>query len=199
MPQPSDAPALRPGPRRPGALRRGADAVAARAREEGTLAAWGGQAAAVATVLYYTRHAWGARAAAGDDVMAHLARARWGIGHLWLHGHLDGFFPAFAGGYQEFLFYGQGFTALLGLVRLLSFGLLSTSGAMKAVTLASLAAFPLAVAFLARSLGLTRRAAGVAAVLSVLVNNPFGVGLSAVFGPALVPQQVAAILACLCI
>jgi hypothetical protein len=180
-------------------LHRAAHVVAARAREEGTAAAWGGPAVAVAAVLYYTRQAWGGRSAAGDDVMAHLVRANWGIDHLWLHGHLDGFLPAFAAGYQEFLFYGQGFTALLALVRLVTFGQLSTAGAMKVVTIASLAAFPLGVAFLARSLGLTRRAAGIAAVLSLLVNNPFGVGLTAVFGPALVPQQVAAILACFCI
>jgi hypothetical protein len=135
---------------------------------------------------------------AGDDVRAHMLRAQWAIDQLWRHGRLDGLLPAFAAGYQEFLFFGQGFTALVLVVRALTFGQLSTAGAMKVIAVGALAAFPLAVAFLARSYGLSPPAAGAAALASLLVNNPFGVGLSAVFGSFLVPQQVAAILACLC-
>jgi hypothetical protein len=165
---------------------------------DGRLLSWGGPLAAVALSLRYTQRAWGPRAVAGDDVRAHMLRAQWAIDQLWHHGRLDGLLPTFAGGYQEFLFFGQGFTALVLIVRALTFGQLSTAGAMKVIAIGSLAAFPLAVAFLARSYGLSPRAAGAAALASLLVNNPFGVGLSAVFGSFLVPQQVAAILACLC-
>ena len=165
----------------------------------GALSALGGPLIAGGIALAWTRRAFGPRPAAGDDVLAHVIRAQWAIDHLWLHGHLDGLLPSFAGGYQEFLFFGQGFTALVLAVRILTFGALSTPGAVKVVTMASLACFPLAVSFLARSMGLSARASGVAALLSLLVNSPFGVGPSAVFGPALIPQQVGAILACLCV
>lgn len=169
------------------------------ALREGTVAAWGGQVLAVVLALRSTRGAWGPRAASGDDVMAQLVRTRWGIDHLLLHGRIDGWMPSFAVGYQEFLFFGPGFTWLLALVRLCTLGLVSNAGALKVVTVGSVAGFPLAVAFLARSYGLSRRAAGIASILGLLVNNPFGVGLSAVFSVALVPQQVGAILACVCI
>jgi len=173
--------------------------VLARFGREGTVAAWGGPAAAVIAELRYTQRAWGPRPVAGDDVMAHVLRAQWGIGHVWLHGHLDGFLPTFAAGYQEFLFFGPGFTAVIAVLRAVTLWQLSTVGAMKVLAIASLVFFPIAVSFLARSYGLSRRAAGIAAVLCLLVNNPFGVGLSAVFGPFLVPQQLGAILACVCI
>jgi len=173
-------------------------AAARRRWVDGRLLSWGGPLAAVALSLRYTQRAWGPRAVAGDDVRAHMLRAQWAVDQLWRHGRLDGLLPAFAAGYQEFLFFGQGFTALVLIVRALTFGQLSTAGAMKVIAVGALAAFPLAVAFLARSYGLSPRAAGAAALASLLVNNPFGVGLSAVFGSFLVPQQVAAILACLC-
>jgi len=131
--------------------------------------------------------------------MAHLVRTQWGIDHLLLHGHLDGWLPSFAVGYQEFLFNGPGFTWLAAAVRLLTFGLLSNAGSLKVITVASVALLPLAVVYLARSFGLTRRAAGIAALLSLLVNSPFGVGLTSVFGTGLLPDEVGAGLSCLVI
>jgi hypothetical protein len=53
------------------------------------------------------------------------------------------------------------------------------------------------VCFLARSFGLGRRAAGLASVLSLLVSNPFGVGLRGLFETGLVPHQVGAVFFCL--
>src|SRR5436190_3102736 len=143
-----------------------------------------------------TGHVWGGRPPAGDDVMAHLTRADFGLGHFWsflAHGRLDGWFPRFMVGHQEYLFYGPGFTWLLGLLRLVTFGLLSTTGAMKVLALVSFAAFGPAAIFLARSIGLSAAASAVAGVLALAVNNVFGVGLSAMFGIGLVPQQVAAV------
>ena len=49
----------------------------------------------------------------------------------------------------------------------LSLGLVSVAGAFKVVVIGSFLALPLAVAFLTRSLGLGRRAAGLAAVLAL--------------------------------
>jgi hypothetical protein len=175
------------------------EAVGRALRQEGTLAAWAGPLIAVVVALRYTRGAWGGRLPVGDDVYAHLARAQFGINHLWLHGRLDGYLPTFAGGYQEFLFFGPGYTALIAAIRVLTLGTLSTAGAVKVATIGVYVAFPLGAAFLARSFGLTRRGAGIAAILSLLVNNPFGVGLTAVFGPYLAPQQLGAIFACFCI
>src|SRR2546423_10222917 len=131
-----------------------------------------------------TRAAWGGRPPAGDDVMAHLTRADFGLGHFgsfFGHGRLDGWFSRFMLGHQEFLFYGPGFTWLLGLLRVLTFGALSTTGAMKVVTVASFVGFGPAAAFLARPLGLSPLASGLAGILALAVNNVFGVGLDSMF------------------
>jgi hypothetical protein len=129
--------------------------------------------------------------------MAHLVRADFGIGHLVAHGRLDGWFPRFVLGHQEFLFNGQGLTWLMALVRGMTFGAVSNVGALKVVVVASFVALPPAVCFLARSFGLGRRASGLAAVLSLLVSTPFGVGLQGVFETGLVPHQVGVVFFCL--
>ncbi|TMM16487.1 MAG: hypothetical protein E6G01_08035, partial [Actinobacteria bacterium] len=150
----------------------------------------------VGIALWMTRGAWGGRPPAGDDVMAHITRADFGLGHLFFHGRLDGWFPRFMLGHREFLFYGQGFTALLGLLRVATLGGLSNTGAMKVAAVGSFVLFGPAAAFLARSLGLSRLASVVAGILALAVNNVYGVGLAAVFVIGLVPQQVAALAAC---
>src|SRR5207249_5111915 len=61
----------------------------------------------------------------------------YGMLHLVDHGRLDGWFPRFMVGHQAYLFYGPGFSWLLALVRLPTLGALSTTGAMKVLTVAS--------------------------------------------------------------
>jgi hypothetical protein len=129
--------------------------------------------------------------------MAHLVRADFGIAELVARGRLDGWFPRFVLGHQEFLFNGPGLTWLMALVRAVTFGTVSNVAALKVVCVASLAALPPAVAFLARSFGLGRRASGLAAVLSGLVSTPFGLGLRGMFETGLVPHQVGAVFFCL--
>lgn len=129
--------------------------------------------------------------------MAHLVRADFGIPAIVAEGRLDGWFPRFALGHQEFLFNGPGLTWLMALVRAATFGAVSNTGALKAVGVASFVALPAAAAFLARSFGLGRRASGLAAVLSVVVSSPFGVGLKGLFETGLVPHQLGAVLFCL--
>lgn len=129
--------------------------------------------------------------------MAHLVRADFGIDQLVARGRIDGWFPRFVVGHQQFLFNGPGLTWLMALVRGVTFGAVSNSGALKAVVVASFVALPPAVWFLARSFTLGRRAAGLAAVLSVLVSSPFGVGLRGLFETGLVPHQVGAVSFCL--
>ena len=133
---------------------------------------------------------------AGEDVMAHLVRADFGIPHVVADGRLDGWFPRFVLGHQLFLFNGPGLTWLLALVRGATLGALSNTGALKVVCVASFVAVPPAVCFLARSYGLGRRAAGLAAILAVAVSNPFGVGLEGLFETGLVSHQVGAIFFC---
>jgi hypothetical protein len=129
--------------------------------------------------------------------MAHLVRADFGISELVARGRLDGWFPRFVLGHQEFLFNGPGLTWLMAVVRAVTFGAVSNVGALKVVCVASLAALPPAVAFLARSFGLGRRASGLAAVLTVLVSTPYGVGLRGLFETGLVPHQLGAVFFCL--
>ncbi len=139
-----------------------------------------------------TAGAWGGRPPAGEDVMAHLVRLDFGVAELVNHGRLDGWFPRFYLGYQEFLFNGPGLTWAAALVRAPTLGALSNSGALKVVGIVSLVALPASVAFAARSLGLGRRAAACAAVLALLVSNVFGVGLQGLYVVGLVPHQLAA-------
>jgi len=155
---------------------------------------WAGPLLAVLIGFWETRHAWGRRLPAGSDIMALLIRTRFGLGQVLSKGHLDGWLPNFALGYQEFLFYGPGMTFFIGLVRVGTLGLLSDAGALKVVTIGSFCLFPLTVAWLARSMGLSRQGAGIAAILSLVVDNPFGVGLQALFENSLIAQQLAACL-----
>ena len=129
--------------------------------------------------------------------MAHLVRADFGISRIVAEGRLDGWFPRFVLGHQEFLFNGPGLVWLMALVRAVTFGAVSNEAALKVVMVASFVALPPAVCFLARSFGLGQRASGLAAVLSVLVSTPFGLGLRGLFETGLVPHQVGAVFFCL--
>src|SRR5262249_29388748 len=89
----------------------------------------------VATVvaIFSTRGAWGALPPHGEDVMAYLVRADFALPQLVAHGRLDGWFPRFYFGYQEFLFNGPGVTWAMAGVRGVTFGALSNAGALKVV------------------------------------------------------------------
>jgi hypothetical protein len=151
----------------------------------------------VGLALWLCAPAFGPRPPAGEDVMAHLVRADFAIPHLVAHGRLDGWFPRFVLGHQEFLFNGPGLTWLMAVVRGVTLGTLSNPGALKVVAIAAVAAVPPAAWFLARSYGLSRPAAGLGAVLALAVDNPFGLGLRGTFETGLVPHQVGAVLFCL--
>ena len=152
---------------------------------------------AVVVALWSTRGAWGGRPPHGEDVMAYLVRADFGLPQLVAHARLDGWFPRFYLGYQEFLFNGPGVAWSMAAVRGVTLGALSNAGALKVVGVASFAALPVAMAFLARSLGLGRLAAGIAAVLSLLISSEFGPGLQGLYLIGLVSHQLGAPLFCL--
>ena len=151
-----------------------------------------GAAVGVLVAVWSTRGAWGAYPPHGEDVMAYLVRADFALPQLVAHGRLDGWFPRFYLGYQEFLFNGPGVTWAMAAARGVTFGVLSNAGALKVVGVLSFAAVPAAMAFLARSLGLGRLASGVAAVLSLLVSSGFGPGLQGLYAVGLVSHQLGA-------
>lgn len=157
------------------------------------ISAWLGIAIAVVFAIWFTIPAWGGRAIGGEDVMFYLIRSRFGISELYAHGRLDGWSPAFYLGHQQFLIRGPDIVPFVATVRLLTLGQLSVSGAVKVIGLAAFVAFPAVVAFLARSYGLGRRAAGIAALLSLLVSNIFGLGLQGLFIVGLLAHQVGAL------
>lgn len=159
-------------------------------------AAWVGVAVAVLTGLVVTAPAWGPRPISGDDVMALLIRADRGLA-LAADLRVDGWSPDFLLGFQQFLFYGPGFTWTVGLAKVVGLGALSTAGALTVVAVAAVVAVGPAVVFLARSLGLAPRTAAVAGVLALAVDSVFGLGTSGTFGIGLVPHQLAAIAFCL--
>ncbi len=156
-------------------------------------ATWLALVLAVGLATAITSPAWGGRPIAGEDVMYHLVRADFGLSRLFAHGRVDGWLPRFDLGFDEFLLNGPGLTGLVAAVRVATAGLFSNTGALKVVGIGSYVAFPLAFAFLARSFGLGRRAAGIAAILSLLVSSPFGLGLHGIFSTGLLAHQAGAI------
>ncbi len=124
---------------------------------------------------------------AGGDITADLVRSNYGIAHFVLHGRLDGWFPRFMLGHEEFLFNGPGVTWAVALIRALTFG------AVKALAIVSIAAEPLAVAYLARLFGLDRLGAGIAGVLALVATVGYGLGLEGLFVNGLLSHQVGAI------
>jgi hypothetical protein len=152
---------------------------------------------AVVLALWSTAGAWGGRPPHGEDVMSYLVRADFALPRLVAHGRLDGWFPRFYLGYQEFLFNGPGVAWSMGAARGVTLGALSNAGALKVVGVVSFAALPAAMAFVARSLGLGRLAAGIAAILSLLVSSQFGPGLQGLYAVGLVSHQLGAPLFCL--
>jgi hypothetical protein len=162
------------------------------------VASWPGLLVAVLLAVWLTTGLWGREPPSGDDTMAHLVRAQFTLDELVPHAQLDGWQPRFGLGYQQFLFYGPGFTWVVVLLHWLSLGLLSVGGAFKVAAVASFVALPLSVAYLAVSLGLGRRAAGLAAILVLCVSSPFGgIGLEGTFGIGLIPNQLGAVFTCL--
>lgn len=163
----------------------------------GRFGSWAGPLVGIGLALWLVGPVVGARPPAGEDVMAHLVRADFGISELVAHGRLDGWFPRFVLGHQEFLFNGPGLTWLMALLRAATLGALSNTGALKAVCLLSFAAIPPAVSFLARSYRLPARAADLSGLLALCVSSYFGVGLDGLFDVGLIPHQVGAVLFCL--
>lgn len=153
-----------------------------------------GSLVAVAMAAWLTSGGWGGRPLSGDDTMGHVVRAQFAYRNLISQGRLDGWDPSFILGYQAFLFIGAGFTWAVAVLHAVSLGMLSITGAVKVVGIGSFVLAPIAVAFLARSFGLSGRSAGLAAVLSLAVNSPFGgVGLQGLFNVGLLPHQFAAL------
>lgn len=148
---------------------------------------------AVAIAAWITLPAWGVRPFAGVDVIAHVMRVTFGVEQLILRGRLDGWDPAEHLGYQLYLIRGPGMSWLTALIKAMSLNRLPTVAALNVAVLSSFVAFPLAVAFLARSSGLGRTASGLAALLSLLVSNPFGNGIEGLFGLGLLENQVGAL------
>jgi hypothetical protein len=157
-----------------------------------------GLVVAIGLALWLTAGAWGDRPPAGEDTMGHLVLTQFAIDELFLRGRIDGWQPRFMLGFELFLFMGPGLAWAVAALQALSLGQLSTLGAFKVVDLGSFVAFPLAVAFLARSFGLSRSAAGIAAILTLAVDSPFGgVGLHGLFEVGLVLHQLGGIWFCL--
>jgi hypothetical protein len=152
-----------------------------------------GVGGAVVLAAWLTRDVWGGGPPAGEDVMFYLVRSDFGVGSLLLDGRLDGWSTRFYLGHQQFLVRGPDIAPLVMLLRGITFGALSVAGAVKAVGLLSFLAMPVVTAFVARSYCLSRRAAGVAALLTLLVSSPFGLGVHGLYQTGLLAHQLGAV------
>lgn len=190
-----DGPA--PGPRLPLGVRRPRDKPRAQPGS-GRLVLLAGLAVATAAALWLTAGVWGDRLPPGQDSAGHFVLTRFAVESLFPSLRPNGWSPHFMLGFEALLFLGPGLAMAVAAVKVLSLGLLSTAGAYKVVVIGSFVALPAAFAFLARSFGLNRRAAGIAAVAVLAVNSPFGgAGLAGLFSVGLIPHQLGAIGFCL--
>ena len=141
--------------------------------------------------LWAIRHAFGPGLPSGTDIGGNLERIQFGLAHFAEDGHVDGWFPRSMLGYQEFLIYGPGLSWLVGVVEVCTFGLLSVAGALKVVVIGAYVATPAAMAYLGRSVGLDRWAAGLVGIAALTVSSDRGGGLEGLFLTGLVSQHVA--------
>lgn len=144
----------------------------------------------VTIALWGVRWLRGPELSPGADVTGNLQRIEFAWG-LFGHGQIDGWFPGAMLGYQVHLFYGPGLAVAVGIVRLLSFGTISSAGALQFVLVAALVAVPWAVARLGRALGLRWWTAAAAGMFGLAVSSPRGGGVAGGFETALAAQQVA--------
>lgn len=159
-----------------------------------------GCAFAMCFTVWLTWGIWEPGIPFGDDNAAHVARTEFALDELYPNLEIDGWQPTFGVGYQEFLFVGPVFSWLAALVKLVTFGLPTDLQCFKAAIVLSYVVLPPAVAFLAWAFGLGKRAAGVAAILSLTISSPLGgAGLQSIFETGLVANQAGSLFFCLAI
>ncbi len=150
-----------------------------------------GIALATGLTVWLTWPVWGEGVPAGADMAANVVRLERAI-ELLGQGRVDGWQSSTGLGYQAFLFLGPGSGLLVGLVQVLTFGQLDDLGTIKLTLVVVLAGQHAALAVLARSLGFRFRAAGLAAVLSLLVSCGLGgAGVGGLFGVGLIAHAAA--------
>ena len=141
---------------------------------------------------WMVRRMWGSALIAGADSTAITARTDRTIADVLANGHLNGWSPYFSIGHDAFLINPPGFTVVIAMIRAVTFGQLSTAGAIKIAVLLSFVVMPIAVGACARSLGADRRVAALSGILSVTVTVFAGFGVRGVFDTGLYPFQIAA-------
>lgn len=142
--------------------------------------------------VWMVRRMWGPGLIAGADSTAIVVRTDRTIRDVLAHGHLNGWSPYFSNGHDAFLINPPGFSVIIAVIRVASFGQLSTIGAIKIAILLSFVALPFSVASFARSVGADRRAASLTGILSLVVSVFAGFGIRGVFETGLYPFQAAA-------
>src|SRR5690349_7433510 len=103
---------------------RGGGAVHRRRPDPDTLVLWGGIGLSILLSIWLTWGIWAPGMPAGDDTAAHVVRADYAMEHFFTAGSIDGWQSSFGLGYQQFLFIGPGFSLLVALIQLVSFGAL---------------------------------------------------------------------------
>lgn len=147
--------------------------------------------------MWLCRHALGGAFPEGDDVPYHLSRSVFGYHEIFAKGHLDGWSPNFGAGSENFLLYGPGVSIVFAAIKVLTFNSLSDIPAFALVMCLAYASIGPAAWFMARSLHLGRRAAGLTGIAAMMVSISFSIGLAGIFDLGLVANGVAAPLFCL--
>lgn len=134
---------------------------------------------------------WGPELTPGMDTAGHLVRLDAAF-EMFRSGRLDGWMDRTMLGYQLHLVYGVGFAALVGIVKVLGFGVLSTAGAYKLTGVLATVAIPFAGMAMCRSLGFKANTAWPSGLLMLGVSSYRSSGIEGAFHTGLVPQQVGA-------
>lgn len=147
-------------------------------------------ATALALVAWGLHWLWGPELPPGVDATGHLTRLDVGL-DLFASGRLDGWFDRAMLGYQTHLMYGPGLAFAVALVRVATFGLVSTPGAYELVGILGLLAVVPTTAMLARALGVPPAGARAAGLLALAVSSGRGGGIQGAFDLGLMPNHLA--------
>ena len=144
--------------------------------------------------LWLTWPGWQHGIILNQDAPRHLLRARIMAEMFLPAGHIDGWSPYWYLGAQLFLFQSYGYFFVIGAVADLLGGWVRLADVFKFFYALPIIVLPASVAWLARGLGASRRAALVAAFACLALGSAVGYGVKGVYGTGLLLQGVGIVL-----
>ncbi|MBI5505573.1 MAG: hypothetical protein HY899_12290 [Deltaproteobacteria bacterium] len=153
-----------------------------------------GVLACCGVAVWLTWPSWRPGIIINADAPRHLLRAKIMAEMFLPAGHIDGWSPYWYLGAQLFLFQSYGYFFLIGAAADLLDGWVRLQSVFKFFYAAPIVVLPASVAWLARGVGASRRAALAAAFASMALSSRVGYGIGGVYGTGLLLQGVGVVM-----